>query len=80
MKGTVSRISRRGLVAIKTEDEDFSIVEVDTDAFDIDDEVFWKDATALGSGHVTNRTQREKVEVFFQNHNVSLEDLDRLLG
>ena len=70
MKAVVFDINwRRGMVAVLTENGDFSIFEMlGDDNFEKGDEVFWKNDTALGSEKIRNATKGETMEVFFQNH------------
>jgi hypothetical protein len=72
MKGAVKYInSNRGMVAVLTEDGDFSVFELlGGDRVEVGDAVSWKDATALGGEILTNHTQGERFEVYFQNHHV----------
>lgn len=70
MRGTISAINHnRGMVAVKTEDGDFSVFELlGGDSVELGDEVYWKDDTSLGSTKLQNITQGEVFGVFFQNH------------
>ncbi len=81
MKGTIFKINhRRGMVAILTENGDFSIFELlGGDPVEEGDEVSWKNDTGLGSEQLRNITQQETYEVFFQNHWVSKNQLSQQL-
>jgi hypothetical protein len=70
MTGIVFAINHnRGMVAVKTEDCDFSVFELlGDDSVELGDEVSWKDDTSLGSTWLRNVTQEETFEVFFQDH------------
>jgi hypothetical protein len=69
MKGEVVEINRRrGLVAVLTEDGDYSIIELLGDDLDVGDEVAWHADSPLGGETINNMTQGVKMEVFFQNH------------
>lgn len=72
MKGTIHYINRnRGMVAVYTE-HGYSIFELTSSGtVEVGDSVSWHEDTALGSGMVTNHTQGERYEVFFQNHHVN---------
>ena len=73
MKGTVYKInSNRGMVAVVTENGDFSVFELlGGDLVETGDQIRWKNDTGLGSEIITNLTQGESFEVFFQDHCVS---------
>lgn len=73
MKGTVKFINeQRGMVAVLTEDGDYSIFElVSGDSVEVGDQVRWEDDTALGHEVLSNLSQRSKFEVYSQNHHVS---------
>ena len=81
MKGTIFKINhRRGMVAILTENGDFSVFELlGGDPVEEGDEVSWKNDTGLGSEQLRNITQQETYEVFFQNHWVSKNQLSQQL-
>ena len=72
MKGTIVAINeQRGMVAVQTENDDFSVFELlGGDSIELGDEVMWKDDTSRGSTILTNITEDSKFEVFFQNHEV----------
>ncbi len=73
MKGTITQINRiRGMVAVATESDGYSVFELlGGDSVELGDAVSWKDDTALGSEVLTNHTQGERYEVYFQNHHVN---------
>lgn len=81
MRGTIYAINQqRGMVAVQTENGDFSIFELlGADNVDVGDQVYWKNDTSLGSTILTNMTQSEKFEVFFQNHWVPKQQLRQQL-
>lgn len=72
MKGTVHYINhQRGMVAVLTEEGSYSIFELmGGDTVEVGDQVSWQNDTALGSENLSNRTQGERYEVYFQNHYV----------
>jgi len=81
MKGTVHEINwTRGMVAVLTEDGDFSIFELlGGDPIEKGDEVHWENATGLGAEMLTNVTQGKSYEFYFQNHHVSRHQLRQQL-
>jgi len=70
MKGRIHDINhKRGMVAVLTENGDFSVFELlGDDPVEKDDEVTWENDTGLGSEMLTNLTQGDTFEVYFQNH------------
>jgi hypothetical protein len=74
MRGTIKYINpSQGMVAVLTEEGQYSIFELlCSDPVELGDVVSWNLATALGGEHVTNHTQGERYEVYFQNHDVQL--------
>lgn len=74
MQGQVKQINHeRGMVAVLTSDG-YSIFELlGGDSIEIDDIVSWRNITPLGAALLTNHTQNEKYDVYFQNHHVSSE-------
>lgn len=72
--GTVTRINeKRGMVAILTEDDGYTVVELTGDLeLSVGDEVSWSDGYALGSEVYRNLSTEERGEVYVQNHSVSL--------
>jgi hypothetical protein len=81
VKGTVFQINQaRGIVAVQTDDGDFSILELcGADPLETGDVVSWEDDTALGGEALANYTQGEKYEVYFQNHHVAKNQLRQQL-
>lgn len=81
MEGSIYEINpTRGMVAVLTEHGDFSIFEIlGDDPVEKGDEVRWENDTGLGSEMLTNVTQRETYEVYFQNHWVSTNQLKQQL-
>ena len=73
MKGTIFQINpRRGMVAIETENGDYSVFEnINGEEFDVGDKVYWKNDTGLGSELVENLTKGRTFDVYFENHWVS---------
>ena len=69
MKGTVYKVNG-DMIALKVDENDFTIIEVSTDEFEVGEEVTWDADEGLGSGTVYNLSQDEEVDVMFQNHNV----------
>ncbi|MFH0782361.1 MAG: hypothetical protein V2B20_10490 [Pseudomonadota bacterium] len=70
MKGTIYKINHhRGMVAVLTENGDFSVFELlGDDPVEEGDEIYWKNDTGLGGEIIKNTTQNEEYEVYFQNH------------
>lgn len=82
MIGTVVAVNQtRGMVALRTEEGDFSIMEMlGDDPPEIGDEIRWKGDTPLGGETVKNVSQGMTYEVYFQNHYVTRSQLrDQLL-
>ena len=81
MKGTIFKINhRRGMVAILTENGDFSTFEIIGGApVEEGDNVYWENDTGLGGEILHNLTQNEKYEVYFQNHWVPKHQLHQQL-
>lgn len=81
MTGTISQIhAARRMVAIQTENGDFSVFELLEDAyFEIGDPVQWRNDTGLGSETLSNHRTNEQFEVFFQNHCVPESNLRKQL-
>ena len=80
MRGIVHHINQqRGMVAVLTE-HGYSIFEVvGGDNVEVGDSVSWQDDTALGSEVLSNHTQGERYEVYFQNHHVHQSQLRQQL-
>lgn len=70
MKGVIRHINlSRGMVAVLTEDGSYSVFELlGGESVEIEDIVSWMNDTGLGGEQITNHTQNERFEVFFQNH------------
>lgn len=69
MKAKVKYINpKRGMAALLTEDEDYSIIETFGDELEIGDMLEWKAVHPLGSEEIHNFTQKNNVKVYFQNH------------
>ena len=70
--GTVAEINpQRGMVAISTEDDGFTIVEL-LGEWDIDvgDSIAWENGYGLGTEIYQNLTRRNQGQVYVQNHSV----------
>lgn len=80
MKGIVHYINQqRGMVAVLTE-QGYSIFEIiGSDNIEVGDSVSWRDDTVLGGETLTNHTQGERYEVYFQNHHVHQSQLRQQL-
>lgn len=72
MKGVIKHINAsRGMVAVLTEDGNYSIFELlGSDSLEIGDVVSWKNDTDLDGEKIINHTKNKRFEVYFQNHNV----------
>lgn len=71
--GTVAAINpARGMVAIATEDDGFTIIELLSD-FDIElgDQIAWLNGYGLGSEIYENLTKGSREAVYVQNHGVN---------
>lgn len=81
MKATVRFLNpARGMVAAITEDGEFSVFEVlGSETFAEGDIVSWQGDTPLGGEKVTNHSQGEVCDVFFENHHVRPDHLRRAL-
>jgi hypothetical protein len=80
MRGTVQHINPvRGMVAVLTDDGDYSIVELIGDEVEIGDVVSWTGDTPLGGDTLVNHTRNEKLDVYFQNHHVTSAQLRQQL-
>lgn len=80
MKGSVAHINhQRGMVAVETEDGDYSIIELLGDDVEVGDELRWRSDHPLGSETIRNISQAVDMEVFFQNHCVSPHQLRQQL-
>ena len=78
MRGRIFKINPiRGMFAIQTENNDFSIFEnINEDEYEKGDEVSWRNNTGIGQEELTNHTRHFSGDVFFENHEVSLSNLD----
>ena len=66
----------RGMVAIATEDDGYTIIELLSDfEVEIGDEITWLNGYGLGSEDYTNISKGETAEVYVQNHAVSRSNL-----
>lgn len=80
MRGKVKYINpSRGMVAVKTDDDDFSVFESLGGDFEVGDEVSWDAHNPLGGGTVINHTQTMRISVFFENHYVPPSQLRKQL-
>ena len=81
MKGSVRYINQqRGMVAVLTSEGSYSVFELlGGGSVGIGDSVSWRYDTALGSEQLTNHTQGERYEVYFQNHRVHSSQLRQQL-
>jgi len=79
--GTVTEINpARGMVAIATEDDGFTIIELLSDwDIEVGDSVGWADGYGLGSEVYENLTKGTREEVYVQNHGVSQANLRQQL-
>jgi hypothetical protein len=71
---------RRGMVAITTEDDGYTIIEL-LSAFELEigDEMVWENGHGLGSEIYSNATKGTREEVYVQNHAVSKANLNQQL-
>lgn len=80
MKGRVVHVNQhRGMVAVLTEDEEYSIIELLGDDVEVGDVLRWKGDYPLGGETIRNLTQGMSIEVFFQNHSVPQHQLRQQL-
>ena len=80
MNGTVIDINQpRGMVALETEDGEYSIIELLGDDVEIGDVLKWADDNPLGGETIRNLTQGEMIDVYFQNHSVPRSELRQQL-
>jgi hypothetical protein len=79
--GTVAAMNpSRGMVAIATEDDGYTIVErLSEFELEVGDEMTWENGHGLGSEIYTNITQGTHEEVYVQNHAVSNANLRQQL-
>ena len=79
--GTVAAINpKRGMVAIATEDDGYTIVEL-LSSWDLEvgDTLSWRNGHGLGSEIYENISKGTKAEVYVQNHSVTKSILDSQL-
>ena len=81
MNGMVATVNpTRGMVAVLTNDGDYSILEMlGDDPPEIGDRFRWQGDSPLGGETVENLTQNITYEVFFQNHQVGRPQVPRQL-
>jgi hypothetical protein len=80
MKGQVVHIhQQRGMVAVLTEDGEYSIIELLGDEMEVGDQLQWNGDYPLGSETIKNLTQGTRLEVYFQNHCVPQSQLQQQL-
>ncbi|HJX36668.1 MAG TPA: hypothetical protein VJ280_06890 [Dehalococcoidales bacterium] len=79
--GTVAAINpNRGMVAIATEDDGFTIIELLSEfELEIGDSVTWSSGYSLGREIYKNLTKGSSEEVYVQNHVVSQANLRKQL-
>ena len=71
MRGRAVHINhQRGMVAVLTEDGDYSIIELLGEDIDEGDDLKWNESFPLGGESIKNLTQGTVIEVYFQNHSV----------
>ena len=71
---------RRGMVAIATQDDGFTIIELLSDfELQIGDKIVWRNDYGLGSELYRNATRDLTAEVYVQNHAVHQAHLRRQL-
>ena len=71
-RGTVAAMNpSRGMVAITTEDDGFTIIELLSEwDIELGDLIAWRDDYAMGAETYRNLTKSSQSEVFVQNHAV----------
>ncbi|MFW6106557.1 MAG: hypothetical protein ACOC8H_00180 [bacterium] len=81
MKGKVVHIhQQRGMVAVLTDDGEYSIIELSGDDIEDDDELQWtSEPYPLGFERIKNLTQNTTIEVIFHNHCVPKHQLRQQL-
>lgn len=82
MKGIIHQINlQRGMVAVRTEQNDFSVFELlgGLDHIEEGDIVSWIGSTPLGGQQISNHTRNLSLYVYFQNHHVSYGQLHEQL-
>ena len=75
--GIVAEIDRtRGMVAIATEDDGYTIIEIASGwPIDVGDAMVWEAGLHIGPTIYENVTKASREGVFVKNHGVSLRDL-----
>lgn len=81
-EGTVRAINtRRGMVAIKSDDGGFTIIEMMGNfAIELGDRIAWSNDYGLGGEVYRNLTSGESGDVYVQDHDVSELDVRRKLS
>lgn len=70
----------RGMVAIETDDDGYTIIELLSDfELEIGDEMTWENGYGLGSQIYENITKSSRERVYVQNHAVTNANLRRQL-
>ncbi len=79
--GTVAEMNpKRGMVAIATEDNGYTIIELLSEfEMAIGDRMSWANDYGLGSERYTNKTRGQTERVYVQNHAVSRANLRQQL-
>ena len=79
--GTVAAMNpSRGMVAIATEDDGYTIIELLSDfELEVGDEMAWENSHGLGSEIYENVTKGSREEVYVQNHAVTTANLKQQL-
>lgn len=79
--GVVAAINpKRGIVAIATEDDGYTIIELLSDfELEIGDSFFWSNGYAMGHEIYKNVSKGNSAEVYVQNHGVNKENLRKQL-
>jgi hypothetical protein len=80
-KGIVAAMNpSRGMVAIATEDDGYTIIELLSDfELEVGDEMTWEHGHGLGSETYENVTKGIREEVYVQNHGVTVANLKQQL-
>ncbi len=80
MRGRVTHIHhQRGMVAVETDDGDYSIIELLGDGIREGDELQWNGDFPLGGETIRNVTKGNSIKVYFQNHCVPKHQLKQQL-
>lgn len=81
IKGTIRYMNpSNGMVAVLTEDGAFSLFELLSGNAEVGDPVSWAGDYPLGGDTVRNLAQSVRLDVFFENHDVPVRQLRRLMG